>query len=195
MITQTILVPGVPHTTTQNELLRLADTNGRDFVALLGPFPFNGRPAEVVAYNTEAEVEVVNGFVAAIGKQPAVMVRTGRGSSDGTHYLVWADKDSDLFFVESADDKHPVRIKTKRGPAVDLTTGQFAEVFLDGRVVRGEYFVPGTKGSPVTHQDERVKTFVNYVRSRSVAAGLFSQHLFDLGAFADGIPHNTPTAK
>lgn len=189
--TDLVLVPGVPFETNQNVILRRADDSGRDFSMLMGPYPRLGTPARITARNELVETVTTHGFLAAIGKQPIVIIRYVRTSSSHTHYLCWAGPaNTDYVFVEQADPEHPVVLTPEPGSTfapVSLTTGQFATI-TDSTVTVGTYFDATTPGALAEPFPPDLTDFVTYVRSREVAAGFVPQGSFFTGIYSDGIP-------
>lgn len=199
LATELVLVPGVPFETNQNIIFRRADSSGRDFHMLIGPYPRLGAPAQITARNEEVVTVTSVGFVAAIGKQPIVITRFFVTSSSHTHYLCWAGPDNtDYVFAENATPGYPINLAPEPGatfaPAA-LLTGQFAAYTPATGLRIGQYFDPATPGSLSPGLTPELVDFITYVRSREVAAGMVSQDAFFRGIYTDGIPGLRPPRR
>jgi hypothetical protein len=188
---QTVLVPGVPFETRQNEYLRLADSGGRDFNLLLGPFPRLGRPAVLRARNPDVMAVIEAGFAMMLGKQPNAIFKTVRTYSSGTYYIGWVNGNDVYVFCENSRSGHPVVARPDTGeafPKTELATGQCAIIRNGQEVSVIKYFEPGRADQLLPGLSPEVIEFLTYARSRGLAAGLFKQGEYYLGRYENGIP-------
>lgn len=193
MITRTVLVPGVVHETRQNDILHRADSDGREFYMLMGPYPRLGNPAKIVARNETVETVTIDGFLAAIGQQPIVIVNWVKTYSTHTHYFAWAAHDDTVYiFAEETQTGAPVVIEPEPGatfPRTEITTGQYAKIVGGSIITVHNYFVPGDRQHLVPGLPVDLTEFITYVRSREVAAGFVKQDYAFRGSFSNGIPN------
>lgn len=188
---QTVLVPGVPFETRQNEYLRLADSSGRDFNLLLGPFPRLGRPASLRARNPDVAAVIEAGFAMMMGKQPNAIFKTVRTYSSGTYYIGWVNGDDVYVFCERSNSGHPVVVEPDKGqafPKTELSTGQLARISNGQTISVTRYFEPDHADQLLPGLTPEVVEFLTYARSRGLAAGLFKQGEYYLGRYENGIP-------
>lgn len=189
MLTRTVLVPGVPFSTNQNAVIRVADSGGRNFELLLGPYPINGGNGTVVTHNSELEIVLVEGFAVAIGKQPHVRTRTGLGGSNGTHFTVWSTADADYFFVEQAVATHPVRVtEFSTNKTHVLSEGDYVKFSRQGlAAVRGRYFNPLNRATGLLITDPVLVDFITYTRWRTAAGGFTPQNAYFMGTYQQSV--------
>lgn len=189
MLTRTVLVPGVPFSTNQNAVIKVADSGGRDFELLVGPYPINGGNGTVVTHNSELEIVLVEGFAVAIGKQPHVKTRTGAGSSSGTHFTVWSTADADYYFVEQAVATHPVRVTEFSTKKVHvLSEGEYVKFSRQNLpAVRGWYFNPRLRATGLLITDPVLVDFVTYTRWRTTAGGFTPQNAYFMGSYQQSV--------
>jgi len=189
MLTRTVLVPGVPFSTNQNAVIKIADSGGRNFELMVGPYPIKGGNGTVVTKNSELQVLLVEGFAVAIGKQPHVKTKTGSGSSSGTHFTVWSLPDGDYFFVEQAVATHPVRVvEYSTNKTHVLSEGEYVKLSSNGLpAVRGWYFSPKYRATALLITDPLLVNFVTYTRWRSAAGGLISQNAYFMGSYSQSV--------
>lgn len=188
---QTVLVPGVPFETRQNEYLRLADSTGRDFNMLLGPFPRLGSPAVLRARNPDVTTVIETGFALMMGKQPNAIFKTVRTYSSGTYYIGWVNGSDVYVFCENSMAGHPVIAAPDSGEAftkTELATGQYARIQNGQAVSVVRYFDQGHADQLLPGLEPEVVEFLTYARSRGLAAGLFKQGQYFLGRYENGIP-------
>ncbi|MCX5691347.1 MAG: hypothetical protein NTV94_16420 [Planctomycetota bacterium] len=188
---QTVLVPGVPFETRQNEYLRLADSGGRDFNLLLGPFPRLGRPAVLRARNPDVAAVIEEGFAMMMGKQPNAIFKSVRTYSSGTYYIGWVNGNDVYVFCEKSSTGHPVVAQADKGEAfakTELSTGQYACIRNGQAISVTKYFEPGHADQILPGLAPDIVEFLTYARSRGLAAGLFKQGEYYLGRYENGIP-------
>ncbi len=199
MLTTTVLVPGIIHETRQNDILHRADSSGREFHMLIGPYPRLGEPARIVARNESVETVTVTGFAAAIGSQPIVVINWVKTYSSHTHYFAWAAPDNTVYvFAEETAPAAPVMIEPEPGatfPRTEITSGQYAKIVNGATITVHNYFEGGDRGVLSRSLPADLVEFVTYVRSREVAAGLVTQSYAFRGRYADGIPDLAPIAR
>jgi hypothetical protein len=196
MLTTTVLVPGVIHETRQNDILHRADSSGREFHMLIGPYPRLGEPARIVARNETVETVTLQGFAAAIGQQPIVVINWVRTYSTHTHYFAWAAPDNTVYvFAEETETDAPVVITPEPGatfPRTEITSGQYARIVDGTTLTVHSYFDRGDRSTLSRGVPADIVEFITYVRSREVAAGLVTQNYAFRGRYVDGIPDLPP---
>jgi len=195
---QTVLVPGIPFETRQNEYLRLADSTGRDFNMLFGPYPRLAPPASLHVRNPDVTAVIDLGFSMMMGKQPSAIFKTVRTYSAGTYYIGWINGGDVYVFCENSSHGRPVAVLPDAGEAfakAELTTGSYAKITGGTSISIVRYFEEGRADRLLPGIDPEVVEFLTYARSRGLAAGLFRQGEYFLGRYENGIPSEDLTPR
>jgi hypothetical protein len=195
VVTEKVLVPGVPFSTQQNELLHQSDTSGRDYYLLFGPYPRLAGTSTITVRNPDLTVVVEDTpfFGVVTGTKPTAVVKSVRTFSEGTEYILCSVGDKVAVFCESSHTGRPVVLESDNPtgfplPRTEVSTGQYATVDRAGAVAVRKYFEPSHPEAIDPTLPAELVEALTYARGRSQAAGLIPQGKFYLGRFDKGIP-------